>query len=457
MNLSKLDGMINLLMVVTFVAALVITVWPVVTRKEMPRFSKGVFFMLVLFVFLLLVRMTAFYSEAGFFYHVQYPFGGKVDMITDPGYSIRPFAKITQWPQYITIDLSNDEESTSDTPSDKNTSITDVRFRDAVAADISITVRVGIPTDFENFMEMHKRYRTPKNLIEGTLIPFINQAVRNGMRLLSAQEYISGLGGKFEFSFGDQLAGGIYRLDEEAALKESQAKPASVETVDFDVEDANLIELKEKKDEKGNIERDISTSLVAKGFVVDQAVISRIVFEPKFLERIDKQKEASTEAAQAALEVKKLVQKTLQAEEEARMNIAIEKGVYEREQIKVVTEAETRKKEAAINQEIARVNLETARIASEQEVVAAEASATARRALAESDNNLKIKLDSMERQTKMIADALGKNPIVPSVVISGTGEGGSAANALDVISAAMAKHLADTAMRVDVDLDVKND
>ena len=138
------------------------------------------------------------------------------------------------------------------------------------------------------------------------------------------------------------------------------------------------------------------------------------------------------------------------------MNIAIEKGVYEKEQIKVVTEAETRKKEAAINQEIARVNLETARITSEQEVVAAEASATARRALAESDNNLKIKLDSMERQTKMIADALAANPIVPAVVISGSGEGGSAANALDVISAAMAKHLADTARRVDVDLDVKS-
>jgi regulator of protease activity HflC (stomatin/prohibitin superfamily) len=438
---------------------------------EKYRLPFSTYICLTFSILFFLIGSCLFYAEPGYIYYVQYPTGGYT-VLSNPGYSIQPLARIYPWKQHITIKLSDLEENTSETQSIEDNSITGVRFNDAVSAAVGVSVRFSLPTNPEQFKQLHIEYRSEQSLIQSTLIPNIYESIRNAMRLISAQEYVSGRGGVLEEAFIDQLKDGLYSMTLKDKMPQSNhtinTQPtkqittedliaSSVTPID-DPENANIL-IEPKVDRYGNIERVNTTSLKEKGINITLAVIDSIIFEEAFLQRLENQKKASTAAAQASQEVKQAEQETLKAKAEADKAIAIERGVYEKEQTRITIESETALKKAKIEQQTAEIEKQTASINAEKEIIAAGAAAKSKTLIAEADNNLTIKIEAMKYMTDKFADSLSKNELVPKVFISGgsnTGVG-SFPNGMDTFQNIMSVWMTQQLGLLDLDLNIKTE
>ncbi|MDR2529871.1 MAG: hypothetical protein LBD04_12790 [Synergistaceae bacterium] len=384
-----------------------------VILKSACSFGMGVVF--------IIIGSFLFYAEPGYIYFIQYPWGS-ISVISDPGYHVTPFAVRYSWQKFITIKLGDIDESTSDTQSLENNSIKGVRFNDAVSANVSISARFSLPTETEPFAKLHTEYRSERRLIDSTLVPSVYESIRNGMRLISAQEYVSGRGGVLEEAFKDQLENGLYSMSikdsSSPEIRRSLTKEGESNTVD----EVNLI-IEPKKDGEGNIERVKTASLKEKGIGVSLAVIENIEFEQTFLDRLENQKKASTAAAQAAQEVKQAEQERLKAIAEGEKAKAIEKAEYEKLRIKVVTEAETERQRAEIAKQTAEILRQKAQVEAETKVITAKAEAESKELIVKADNNLSLKIEAIKYLADRYADAIKGKQLVPTVYIGG-GEGG---------------------------------
>lgn len=419
--------------------------------SEMKPWRKVLGFALVAFsLFFLTTGTSLFYAEPGYIYYAQYPTGG-YSVLSTPGYHFVPLAKIYPWQRYITIKLSDLDDATSDTQDRENNSIRGVRFNDSVEAALGISVRFSLPLDEERFAKLHTEYRSEKRLIESTLVPSVYEAIRNSMRMLSAQEYVSGRGGILEEAFKDQLENGLYQLETRKKLVAEKIKDEPSFPANENEPNYNII-VEPKKDTSGNYIRVDTASLKDKGIGVSLAVIEEIVFEQAFLNRLEKQKEASTAAAQAAQEVKKAEQERLKVIAEGEKEKALEKAMYEKERIKIVTEAETERQRAEIIKRTAEIFKEKATIEAETKLISAEAEAKAKELIVRADNNLAAKLDTIKYLGDRFATAFEKSELVPKVVIGSNGMGTDAvSNSLSLFNIWMAEQL----KLLDLELNVK--
>ena len=341
-----------------------------------------------------------------------------------PRLSRNPVRRRYPWQKFITIKLGDIDESTSDTQSLENNSIKGVRFNDAVSANVSISARFSLPTETEQFARLHTEYRSERRLIDSTLVPSVYESIRNGMRLISAQEYVSGRGGVLEEAFKDQLENGLYSM----SIKDRggpEIRRSSVKEEDSlanTVDEVNVI-IEPKKDGEGNIERVKTASLKEKGIGVSLAVIENIEFEQAFLDRLENQKKASTAAAQAAQEVKQAEQERLKAIAEGEKAKAIEKAEYEKLRIKVVTEAETERQRAEIAKQTAEILRQKAQVEAETKVITARAEAESKELIVKADDNLSLKIEALKYLADRYADAIKGKQLVPTVYIGGR-EGG---------------------------------
>lgn len=434
--------------------------------RIMPNKFRPFFAMMSLVFGLLLASLNSvfFYAEPGMSYLVQYPWGLQKGVLT-PGFHSRIFGEVIPFKKFLTIAFL--DTKTNKEPFSGAAPPQEIRFHDSVTANVKMTARFELPSNEEQFLPMAVAYRSQQNLVYSTLIPTMQEAMRNSGRMYAAQEYISGKGGDFENAVLDQIRNGIFLLDikEEKAY---QGRESITDPNDRTIQQDQTMRVYVRKRigaDGAALRKDAGENPLKKfGITLIQANVQDVDPDPGFKKKLLEQREAAAQVAierqNARKEEERKKRIIAQGEaEKAEKRIELEKAQIERviaaetkakealqEQVRRVTQAETMKKESMVEKERKEIELQTARLEAERIETLAEAEANKRRKLMEADNALEKRLDAFVDISRAYANALKDKQLVPGVVISNNGNNQS--NATDLISLLTAKAAADLGVKV---------
>lgn len=395
------------------------------------RFLPLKLVVITLGVFLLVVNSLFFYAEPGYSYLVQYITGQQISILT-AGPKLKLFGRVIQFKKVMTVKFNDNLDGNV---SGRGKSVM-IRFNDAVTAQVDASIRFRIPTDPEHFRKMALDYRSQENLIVSSLIPVSREVIRNSGRMISAQEYIVGKGGEFEYAVLDQLKDGIYRLEtqeikserEDAIVQEGNRKIESKETIKYTVH----IML----DDEGNRMRK-ENPLVQYNIEVAQATIESVDPEQKFKDMIGQQRDTAAEANIERQKAKKAEYKKQRIIAEGETEKAREKVEREIEQVKALIKAETERKRQEEVVRMRKLELQAKKLESKSIKVIADAEAYKKQKIMQADGALELKLEALKEINKNYADAIKGAALVPEIVISSDGSGGG--SSMDMVSLLTAK------------------
>ncbi len=403
-----------------------------------------------------------FYASPGMSYLVQFPWGTQ-NAVLEPGFHPRFFGEAIPFKKYMTVSFGGLSGNFSGVAP-----VQEIRFHDSVTANMRMTARFQLPENEEQFLPMAIAYRSQDNLINSSLIPIMQEAMRNSGRMYSAQEYIGGKGGDFENAVLDQIRNGIYLLNiEEERASHGAQMITQPESRTIQQDQTVQVRVRIRRDSAGlEMRKDAQDHPLKKfGIVLVQANVQDVDPDPAFKDKLKEQREAAAQVAierqNARKEEERKKRIIAQGEaEKAEKKIELEKQQIERviagetkakeaeqEQVKKVTEATTRKREAEIEYERKQVELETAKLEAKRIQTLAQAESDRRRLLMEADNALEKRLEAYVQVSSAFAAAIRDKRLVPEVVVSGT-EGGGQSNATDLIALLMAKTARDLGVAV---------
>lgn len=395
-----------------------------------------------------------YYAQAGYSYLVQFPWGTQKADIT-PGLHAKFWGQAIPFKKYVTIGFADKSGAFSGLMPAQ-----EVRFNDSVTANVEMTARFKLPEDEEMFRQMAVAFRTQDNLVRSSLAPILQESMRNSARMMSAQEYISGKGGEFEYAILDQVKGGLYVLEIREERNYAGKEDIAQDIRNIDQDQTVRVQVSKVLNPDGSFKRKGAEALKTFGILLDQANIQDVDPDPDFKAKLKKQRDA---AAQVAIER----QNTRMEEERKKRIIAqgeadkAERTVeLEKDQIEKVIAAETKAKEAEqrqkeemtkadTNRKVAQIDLEkekikldTAKVQARQIDVLAEAEAQKRKKLMAADGALDKRLDALKAINQYYARALTHRKLVPDIVIGAQEGGDNSAKALiDLITANTARQL----------------
>jgi len=407
---------------------------------------------------------SLFYAQPGKSYLVQYPLGGQ-DVILDPGYNQLWFGEAIGFDKIITVAFISDEELERREAAGASFAGTappmTIRFNDSVTASVEMTARFQLPEDPEQFREMAIANRNQQTLVYSTLIPIMQEAMKNSGQMFSAQEYIMGRGGEFKDAINDQIRNGIFLLDVKevrvAADPNASGGPTHGSALDLSPGQTVRLRVSIRTEDGMPVRKDHGDHLLKKfGIRLIQSNVHRVDPDPVFKEALREQREA---AARVAIERqltrreeerrKRVVAQGEAEKAERRIELekqqittvlAAETRALEAEQIQRqrVVEAETLRRQAEVEKARKEIELQTAQLEAQRVTTLANAEAERRRKLMEADNALQQRLATFEAVAKAYADAIRGQRLVPEIVIGGGG-GESTANATDLINLLIAR------------------
>ena len=295
-----------------------------------------------------------FYADAGTAYAVQYVTGGD-KMITTQGIKLKWWGRVIPLSYETSIKdiiVTNDNELPKNSQGIYNRKAQKWEFSDAIKAEISTSVIVGVNiNDEEVFLNMADRNKSEAKLIYGRVLPNIDAAIKNTCKLMDAQDYISGQASDFDRYFRDQLENGMYQVEQYYESENSNEIVGDTTTIrKINVgKSSKQKKFRIKRDSNGNIVRDNSNTLKQYGLKIYQAQVTGIDWEESFDERLDLQK---NEVAQTQLEKQQAEREYYRAKKEVakgESEKAKERARLEKIQIQQTIEAETEAKVAGFN------------------------------------------------------------------------------------------------------------
>lgn len=434
------------------------------TGEKVRRVPRAVTLALpIVGVLAILFQPLTFYANPGFSYFVQTPWGAQHVFIDDPGYHVKWFGSVSEWKQVLSVVNSTD---TDGSVTSHNGPI-GVRFNDAVSADLSQSSRFRLPKGEEDFRKLVLEFRSQSNLVNATLTKFVAEASRNTARMFAAQQYVIGQGGEFESAYQDQLTNGIYILETETIVTDQSDELVPEDrSISGNEERVKLI-VRKRVDVDGNPLRK-ANPLADYGIEVTQATVSDVDPEERFKVALGRQRDAAAEASVKRQEAKTLGLEALRIAAEGEAEKTRIRVDQEKEQIRLVTEAQTKARQAEQEQleqetraatlvkvaeqerqkEEKLLEVETIRAKqAEQKALAirvlADAEAEKRKKLMEADNALEMRLNAQVEIQRAYAEALSNKRLVPNVIVGANGSGGATNSALDLIQLMTAKFAQD--------------
>lgn len=328
-------------------------------RDDIYQFHQAVtkptvtYSLLAIGVVLTLLTSIFFINKPGTIVAVQYLWGGD-KMVADQGVKVKLFGRTLPFHYEIAFqDTVGVVEAADEIYYRKARKW---EFNDAIKADIATSLVIGVQhNDEEQFLDMADRNRTEQKLVFARIIPVYDQALKNTCKLVSAQDYIAGAASSFDMYFHDQLANGMYILEEYYQNEDDKPEIIGDSTVVRTVikqqkENSKTKKYRPLKDKAGNFMRDTTNSLAKYGLTVIQASVSFIDWESAFDERLNLQKE---QVAQTQLEKQEAIKEFYRAQKEVatgEANKAKQRAQLEQQQLSQTIEAETAAKVASFKE-----------------------------------------------------------------------------------------------------------
>jgi len=372
--------------------------------------------------------------EKGTYQIKQAAVTGKMSAKMTPGLWFQCFGDIQAWPKADTFYFTADEEEGEG----KDQSI-EVRFNDGSLSRISGTVRITMPISDEQALALitEKGYKSFVDLEHKLILPHVRNSLRLAANLMSARESYAEKRPDYISWTWDQIQNGVYKT------KEEERKVTDL----LSGEKVTKLFKAIKKDEDGVPLRE-ANPLSGLGITISNFEVKKFIYSGKVQEQIATQQEALMAVETAIAKAKEAEQNKLTIIEVGKANV--EKARYEKEQTKVraIVEAQKAKEVAELHAqkalEVAKLDKKAAGFTKQKNILLGEGEAKRKSLVMAADGALKQKLDTYERVMGRFAQEFSKQKWVPEVVMGDSGQNGngnSAANLIDILTAKTVKDL----------------
>lgn len=187
-----------------------------------------------------------------------------------------------------------------------------VRFRDGSAATISGYLQFKMPRVSVQQLQLHQDYKTYANVKNSLIFQTISDALIKTAALMKAEESYATKRAEFNTIAGDQLRLGIYSTTSKNERRQDADGNKFIETI---------VTIKEDEEGKKIIHR--PSPFKQYDLKVIHFVVSRINYDDKIRELIDKKKEAEQQKVVARANAERAKQDAITAREKGKADVAI--------------------------------------------------------------------------------------------------------------------------------------
>jgi hypothetical protein len=380
------------------------------------------------------------YNTGGFRTVIESRVTGSISVKFTNGFYFTLFGKTTEYPDIMTVSFTKDETSST-----VDIEPITIRFNDATSATATGVTKFMLPKSDSLMVQLHRDYRNVDNLAITGFKPFVMECLKNSSQLMSSEMHY--LGGRSTMSqyFQDQLEDGVYILEtEEKVIKDT-----------IEHENKRVYLTKISKNKNGGFERKRSM-LTQYGIGISDAVISDVDYEERVDNLLGLKIDATSKTSISKQELMKAQQEAL-TEEAKGKKLLVETEYKELQNQKTqVIQAETTVKLAEQSVRLAEQEKLKQKAAYEASIYEAkktkelaDGEAYAKKAVMIADGALTQRLGAIVEINKNYADAIGKQPLVPSFYFGGGGaNGGNIPSSMALVDMLMVK----TAKDLSVDL-----
>jgi hypothetical protein len=352
----------------------------------------------------------------------QYPFTGKMEFWTTPGFRWQMYGKTTEYYKTNQVwfnEIEQDDAGDLSIDGKRNPAFP-ITYSDKGKGFVVGSVRVELPVERELLNRIQSHYGSEYRLIEELVKPTLGKVILACGPLMTSLESVAEKRTDLIAYATDQLNNGVYAT-----------KVKTIEVINQitnEKQKLNVAEIISDEKASGGFKRQEVSPFSYYGLKVSQLAIADLKYEKATNSQISKQREADMEIITAKAEAAKAIQKTIQIEEEGKQSAA--KSKWEQEAIKA--KAVTGAQQAF---EVAELQAKEAVEIAKKVRAEGEAKAAANRALV-SAGLTPLERATIEKETKIgVAEALSKLQL-PKVVSAGSAGNGQA-SAMDAMGLKM--------------------
>jgi regulator of protease activity HflC (stomatin/prohibitin superfamily) len=348
-------------------------------------------------------------------------FDGHMEVWTQPGLYCQCLGKITRYPKSDQYWFSkNTQEGKSEDQS------IGVRFSDGGNGRISGSLSFNLPTDHEAMLKLHATYGSMEAVERRLIRQVVTKAVYMSGPFMSSRESASERRPDLINFITDQVSHGVYKTKSDE-VKQLDILSGQEKTV-------RIIQPAPDLAHPGIFLREEKSPVEEFGLSVYNITINNIDYDEVVEKQIKIQQESiaavQTQMAQARMAEQKLLTTTSEGK------AASEKAKWEQEVLKTkaVTEAEQ-------GRDVAKLGLETANLEKQTQIQLGEGEAKRKKLVMEADGALAQKLEAWVEVNKAYADAMSKQPLVPSVIMGSDGKNTPNSDIFQLMAVKTAKDL----------------
>ncbi len=351
---------------------------------------------------------------------------GNLTVYTSPGMRWQGWGRITKykksaqfWFQAPKKDAKTDEEKVDNSIK--------VRFNDGGHGNISGSLRIDLPQDQDHMIKLHSKFGSMEAIEHQLVGQVVAKSVYMTGPLMSSRESYSEKRNDLITFFQDQILDGVYRTERNTG-KVVDIVSGQEKTVDI---------VKPIADPKapGGFAREEVSPFVEFAIRAYNVTVNSIDYDPLVEKQIEAQQAAANAVQQAMVDARKAEQKAITTKAEGEAEAAKAKWDQEVIKAKATTEAEQKR-------DVAKLDLETANLEKQAQVTRAEGEAQAKKLATAANNNLEAKLDAYVKVNAAYAEAMGKQPWVPSVQMGATAGGNTGNELMQLLQIKTARDLA---------------
>lgn len=343
----------------------------------------------------------------------QYPFTGKLEYWTTPGFKWQWFGKTTHYFKTNQLWFGSDNED-----GDRMGNPIPVIFNDASDGLIYGSLRVKLPTDVTYLSRIQTDYNGMDRLMQDLVRPTVNKVIYASGPLMSAFEsYAEKKNDLIEY-ITDQLNNGVYKTTVKTV--------ESVDPITGEKKTVKIAALIPDENAPGGYKRSEVSPFSYYGLEIGQVAVSKIDYSDKVKAQIAQQQEANMMVQTSKAKTLAAQQEAIRAEEAGKA--AAMEAKWQQEKIKAVevTKAE---------QEFEVARLAALKAKEDAKRIEAQGLAEAAAAKAKVAAGLTpLEKATIEKETAIgIAQALADSKVrwVPEIIVSG--DGGNGNNAMDAV------------------------
>lgn len=357
----------------------------------------------------------------------QGAFDGKLETWNQPGLYCQCLGKLTTYKKSDQFWFSHTGENESGPGDGKKDESIKVRFNDGGHGNISGSVSYDLPTDATAMTKIHSTFGSQESLERRLMSQAVQKAVYMTGPLMSSKESAGESRSDLMNFISDQISNGVYRT-EKTETKVTDVLSGQEKTV-------TVVRLVADPKNPGLYLREEASPIQEFGMRVYNMTIKNITYDAAVETQIQSQQQAIMAVQTQMALAKQAEQKVLTVEKEGQAKAAEAKWLQEVEKSKAVTAAEQER-------DVAKLSLETAKLEQQKQIALGEGEAKRKKLVMDADGALAQKLAAWVEVNKAYADAMSKQPQVPSVVMgSSEGKSGSTEDLLQLMAVRSAREL----------------